>query len=152
MKRGALLILCIFGLTAMSWAQGWGRGWNAPEQRWGAAVETVTVSGNLTLAHGMPAIVSDGDTFLLARVGRLAGFVDGLTEGAQVTVEGAAMACQINDNLRILHPASLTLGGRTYDLTRPAMAFGNRCFGAPNRNWHPRAGVPQRGGARPRGF
>ena len=131
LKRKALFVLFIFGLTAMTWAQGWERGRNAPHHRQLPPAETVTISGNLTVAHGMPAIASGDTVYLVGRLSRLTGFIDGLREGAQVTIEGSAMTSRRNNNLKLLNPTRLTLDGRSHDLTSPARAFGfDRAFGA----------------------
>ena len=151
MKQKALLILFIFGFTAMTWAQGWERGRNPNHPRIPPA-ETVSVSGTLTVIHGMPAIRSGDTTYLVGRLSRLTGFIDGLREGAQVTIEGSAVASRQNSNLKFLNPAQLTLDGRSHDLTSPAPAFGfDRQFGTPGQNRHPRANVPQRSRQRQHG-
>jgi len=162
LKRKALFILLIFGLTAMAWAQGTERGRNAPARRQLPPAEAVTVSGSLTIAHGMPAIRSGDTTYIVGRLSRLTGFIDGLREGAQVTIEGAAMASRRDSNLKFLNPAQLTLDGRSHDLTSPIAAFGfDRHFGAPQgsarrlsapcQGRHPRADVRQRGPQRHQG-
>jgi len=148
-------MLCIFGLTAMAWAEGRERGRNAPHRRQAAPAEAVTLSGTLTIVHGMPAIRSGDDTYLVGRLNRLTGFIEGLREGAQVTIEGTAVTSRQNSNLKFLNPTQLTLDGRSHDLTSPAAAFGfdrhlgppqgtARQFGAPGQRRHPRADVPQR--------
>ena len=149
----------------MTWAQGWERGRNAPHQRQLPPAEAVTVSGSLIVAYGMPAIKIGNNTYLVGRLSRLAGFIDGLREGAQVTIEGAAVTSRRDANLRFLNPTQLTLDGRSHDLTSPAAAFGfNRQFGPPRgaarqfsapccQRRHPRADIPQRGQRRgPRDF
>ncbi|MCL2374191.1 MAG: hypothetical protein FWC65_03005 [Treponema sp.] len=143
MKRNILFILCIFGFAATAWAQdGWGRGGNRPQL---PPAEAVTITGSLTIAYGMPAIISGGDTYLLRRASRLAGFVDGFRAGAYVTVEGYAVTSPHHGNLKFLNPAQLTLDGVSYDLTSPAAAFGlGRQFCAPFPHSRPRAGYPQR--------
>ena len=138
----------------MTWAQGWerGRGPNRPQL---PPSEAVTISGTLTVAHGMPAIRSGDTTYLVGRLSRLTGFIDGLREGAQVTVEGSAVTSRRDSNLRLLNPSRLTLGGRSHDLSSPARAFGfDRQFGAPQgsarqfnapRHRQQRFDAPQRG-------
>ena len=81
--------------------------------------EEVTVSGNLTVANGMPAIKSDDTTYLVFGINRLSGFIDGLKEGAQVTVDGTAMSNPRDDTLKFLRPSNLNLNGKDYDLTPP---------------------------------
>ena len=148
MKRKALLILFVFGLAVMTWAQGWGRGGdrpNHPNQPQRQAAEAVTVSGSLIVAHGMPALRSGDKTYLLGRVTRLAGFVDGLREGAQVTVEGSAVTSRRDDNLKFLNPARLTLDGKSYDMTSPASSFGRNRFSGPKAHQRNHQPMGQRG-------
>ena len=137
MKRKSFLILFIAGLTAMTWAQGWEHGRNAPNRRQMPAAETVTVSGSLIVAHGMPAVRIGDTTYLVGRLSRLSGFIDGLREGAEVTIEGSAIASRRDTKLKFLNPTQLTLAGRSHDLTPAAPAFGfDRAFGAPPQMRH----------------
>ena len=119
MKRTILLVLLVFGLAAMTWAQGWGRGWNYPDNPPRPAVETVTVSGSLIVSRGMPALTSGDVTYLIMGTGRLVGFIDGFKEGAQVSIEGSAIANPQDSKLKFLRPVKMTLGGKTYDLSAP---------------------------------
>jgi len=84
-----------------------------------SARETVTVSGTMVVANGMPALKSGEDTYLVIGISNLIGFVDGLKEGAQVTVEGTVMAVPRNNDLKYLQASKLTLGGKSYDLASP---------------------------------
>ena len=90
-----------------------------------AAREAVTVSGSLIVAHGRPAIKNGEVTYIVGGINRLIGFVEGLKEGAQVTIEGYAMSRQKEDNLKFLMPTKLTLGGKTYDMGLPGEMFRN---------------------------
>jgi len=83
------------------------------------AAETVTVSGSLVVAHGMPALKSGDVTYLLGGVNRLVGFIDGLKEGAQVTVEGSAITSRNDSKLKVLRLSTLTLNGKSYDMALP---------------------------------
>jgi len=114
LKRTALLILLVFGLVAMASAQGWGRGQMSPRL---PVADAVTVSGNLIVAHGLPALKSGDVTYIVGGISRLNGFVDGLKEGAQVTIEGKAITSPRDANLKFLRPTNLTLSGKTYDMT-----------------------------------
>ena len=84
-----------------------------------AATETVTVSGALSIAYGRPALESGEVTYIIAGLNRLAGFVDGLKEGAQITIEGAAISMQKESQIKFLRPVKLTLNGKTYDMALP---------------------------------
>jgi len=120
-------------------AQGWNRGKESPRL---PAAETVTVSGALVVAHGMPALKSGDVTYLLGGMMRFVGFIDGLKEGAQVTVEGSAVTSPKNSNLKIMRPAKLTLNGKNYDMTLPEGGLG---FNMPRFNYP----NPPRGSMRP---
>ena len=133
MKHTFIIILMVFGLISPAFSQVRGREWNRlniPQP------EAVTVSGNLIVAHGFPAIRSGDITYLTLGVNRLVGFIDGLVEGAFVTIAGHSMSSPGDENLRILRPTELNFSGRTYDLTLPRMRLpeSNRDrFQAPGR-------------------
>jgi len=78
----------------------------------------VTVQGTLTLAQGTLAVVSGGTTYLVPRLSRYVGFIDSLKEGAQVKLEGTAFASQ-DAAVKNLAVDTLTVGGKSYDLSRP---------------------------------
>ena len=118
MRRTIIFILLVFGLVAPAFAQGWGRGWVQPPQP-----EAVTVSGNLIVAHGSPALRSGDVTYLAGGISRLVGFVDGLREGAYVTISGYAISSPQDENLKVLRPTELTFDGRSYDLAHPREQF-----------------------------
>ena len=88
--------------------------------------EAVTVSGNLAIAHGRPAVKNGDVTYLIGGLNRLAGFVDGLKEGAQITIEGSAISRQKEDLIKFLRPAKLTLNGKTYEMELPRENFRQR--------------------------
>jgi len=89
------------------------------------ATEAVSISGNLIVAHGRPALKSGDVTYLVLGLNRLTGFVDGLKEGAMVAIEGTALSRQKDDNVKFLAPAKLTLGGKTYDMAFPEEGMRN---------------------------
>ena len=124
----------------MTWAQGQGRDPMRPGRPEGnpgpraqrPAAEKVTISGSLTVAHGSPAVKSGDETYLITGIHRLLGFVDGLKEGAQVTIEGSTFTSRQDSGLKFLRPAKLTLNGKNYDLTPLASPFGlHRQFSPP---------------------
>ena len=135
MKRKIIFILLIVGLAATISAQGWGHGKGHPRMpnhgyrrggpqmnaipRRPPAAEAVTLSGNLIVARGMPALKSDDVTYLVSGLNRLTGFVDGLKEGAQVTIEGYAFSRQKEDTVKVVKPSKLSLNGKSYDMASP---------------------------------
>ena len=118
MKRKIVFFVMILGFAAMVQAQVWGPGWNRRNMM--PATETVTVSGSMVVANGMPALKSGDVTYLVGGLGQLIGFVDGLKEGAQVTIEGAAVTSPGDQNIKFLMASKLTINGKTYELSPPA--------------------------------
>jgi hypothetical protein len=85
-----------------------------PNLRRGAAGETVTVSGNLALVDGQIAVVADGVTYIAGGLRWLTGFIDGIKEGAAVSLEGRARTAPFDPNTRFLRISKLTVGGKEY--------------------------------------
>ena len=126
MKRKILFFLVIVGLAAMVSAQEGSRRERTPTESSTSrsrAPETVTISGTMVAANGMPALKSGEETYLIGGVSRLVGFVDGLKEGAQVTIEGTVMPVPGRNSLKYLRGSKLTLGGKSYDLL-PSFGIG----------------------------
>jgi hypothetical protein len=119
MKRKILFSIFLIGLVMMVYSQEREGGWrprNMPEP------ENVTVSGNLIVAHGMPAIKSGDTTYIVSGISRLIGFVDGLKEGAQVSIEGIAFKMPRREDVKILRSGTMNLNGKTYDLAPNLMS------------------------------
>jgi hypothetical protein len=135
MKRTILFFTLVFCAAALVVAQGnnrWGPGCFPGGPRpyaWGQdsprnqtprpSPENVSVSGNLTLAQGMIAVVSGDTTYLVRGLDRYIDFIDGLKEGAQVTLEGYAMSSPRDDKTKLLQVQKMTLNGKDYELARP---------------------------------
>jgi hypothetical protein len=87
----------------------------------------VTVTGALSLIDGRIALENDTAAYYVMGLGKLIGFVDGLKEGASVTLEGFAGPLYHRDRdgadkeRQFLRVTKLTLDGRSYDLPAPAM-------------------------------
>ena len=130
MKRTILFfILALCAITLVS-AQGnnrrgqgfpgepkssWGRGYqrNSPP-----SPEETSVSGNLTIAQGMIAVIDKDTTYLAMGLNRFVGFIDGFKEGAAVTLEGYALANPQEKNVKCIHVQKMSLNGKEYDLAR----------------------------------
>jgi hypothetical protein len=88
----------------------------------------ITVTGTLSLIDGRIALENDTTAYYVMGLGKLIGFVDGLKEGADVTLEGFAGPLHrknqdgADKERRFLRVTRLTLDGRSYDLPAPAMA------------------------------
>ena len=113
MKRNILVIVLMVGFVVLTSAQD--REISRDRRNW-QAPEPVTISGSMVVAHGGPALKSGDVTYYVSGISRLIGFVDGLREGAQVTVEGVAVAVPRNEDVKFLRASKLIIGGRTYDL------------------------------------
>lgn len=124
MKKLGLLMIFVLLATGTVFAQRGGRGSmqgcgeaprrNAPHawcaERWAAPPQEANISGTLQLQQGLIAVVSGSDTYFAPSLRRHVGFIQGLTEGAQVSMEGFLMA----ENF--FFPTTLTIGGRTLSL------------------------------------
>jgi hypothetical protein len=139
MKRMALF-LSILGAAALLGAQEQPGGGRA------GAAETVILSGTLALEQGRIVLKSGEDGYFVAGIRPLVGFVEGLKEGAAVTVEGTALPARRNGGYRLLHVQKLSLGGKEYELpwfSRPG--FRTAGGGNPGRDDR-RDGRPDRNG------
>ena len=74
----------------------------------------ITVSGTLKLQRGMIAVESGDSVYYVPMLNRYVGFINGLTEGAEVSVEGLPYR-------NIIRPTKLTIGGRSYDFPAQRM-------------------------------
>jgi len=79
--------------------------------------ESASVSGSLTVSQGMIAVENEGITYLTFGLNRFVGFIDGLKEGAQVTLEGTATVNPKNDKVKVLRVRKMTLNGKDYDFS-----------------------------------
>ena len=83
--------------------------------------DSITVEGTLKLERGFVAVESDDSVYLVPMLNRYIGFINGLSEGARVSVEG-------RESRNTIYPTKVTIGGKTYDF--PANNRGP-AFGAP---------------------
>jgi hypothetical protein len=63
----------------------------------------------------MVALVENGVTYYTPELLRYAGFIEGLKDGAKVTVEGYSANLQ-DGNSKMLKVSKLTIGSKAYDL------------------------------------
>ena len=127
MKRTILFLTAALCITALCSAQqGYNRrGSGGGQHHQGrqsqgapANAEKVTVSGNLTIANGMIALKSGDITYLTRGLGRYVGFIDGIKDGAAVSVEGLSFSPPDKSDVKFLRIEKLTIGGKDYDLAR----------------------------------
>jgi hypothetical protein len=127
----ALLVLTT--AAALSAQQGGPHGWGR-----GAIREPVTITGSLELIDGNIALRQDTIIYYIKGIERLIGFIDGLKEGAEVTLEGTALAMPREKDRRVLLVFKLGINGKTYDNLTPAL------MGRPERNPPPHPGPGHR--------
>jgi hypothetical protein len=135
MKRTILFIalaLCAIALVSAQennrWGMGfgpgrsccqqWGRG-SQQQQRDFTPPENISVTGSLTIAQGMIAVTGNNATYLVRGLDRYIGFIDGLKEGATVTIQGYALNHPQDRAVKILEVQKMTLNEKEYDLGRP---------------------------------
>jgi hypothetical protein len=107
--------------------RGWDRRNSLPPPR---SAETVTVTGALGIARGLIALTDKDITYYAPSLHRYAGFIDGLKEGAEVTLAGRTIPADIQDEAsKILIVTKLTINGKDYDLNSGAIGS----FAAPPR-------------------
>jgi hypothetical protein len=100
--------------------------------------ELVTVTGSLELIDGNIALRQDTITYYIKGIERLIGFIDGLKEGAEVSLDGYALRLPGEGDRRVLLVSKLGINGKTYDNLTPALT------GRPEKNPPPHPGPGRR--------
>jgi hypothetical protein len=108
MKRVWLCVFLAASMTGLIFAQ------NAKTQE--TPPEKSTISGALGIAKGSIALKSGNDTYYVMGLNRFVGFIDGLKEGARVSLEGYAFPLPNNNGGKGFKVTKLTLNGKDYDL------------------------------------
>jgi hypothetical protein len=116
MKRIIFPVLCVLILAGAAFAQT-GR----PSVRPGP--EPVTISGNLGITDGRISLESDGSLYYVAGLDRFTGFIDGLKEGAAVSLTGYAFDSPRRSGTKVFLAVELRLNGKSYELASPAAEF-----------------------------
>ena len=70
--------------------------------------KTVTIDGTLQLAKGFVAVASGDSVYYVPILTRYIGFIEGLKEGTNVSVEGYEFR-------KFIHPVKVIIGGKSYD-------------------------------------
>jgi hypothetical protein len=78
-------------------------------QGWGNASQPITVNGTLQLQNGQIAVAGGNAVYFVPSLGRYVGFIEGLKEGAGVSIDGYASG-------NYLEPSRITINGKSYDL------------------------------------
>jgi len=81
---------------------------------------TTNIKGALGLSNGRISVVSGNITYYVRGLERFVGFIDGLKEGAQVSLDGYATAPAMEgQTYRSFYPVKLTLNGKVYEVGSP---------------------------------
>jgi len=100
---------------------------------------TTTIRGTLGLSNGRVSVVSGNITYYVSGLTRFVGFIDGLKEGAQVSISGYATAPTIEGQAyRSFYPVTLTLNGKNYEVGSPDA--NKLASGRNSKSMAPRAG------------
>ena len=96
-----------------------GRGFNTQASNT-IVVEKITLEGALQLVDTRVAIKKDNKTYFVMIPHNLFGFIDGLKEGANVKIEGYSHEIPGVKDSYAVRVSTLTINGRTIDLTSAA--------------------------------
>ena len=99
-KLGFVLVIACLAIGTVS-AQGWGGTWGTPTQ-------AISVTGTLQLQNGEIAVASGNTIYFVPALTRYIGFIEGLREGAQISMDGFASG-------NYFEPTRVTISGRSYD-------------------------------------
>jgi len=81
---------------------------------------TTSIRGTLGLSNGRVSVVSGNITYYVRGLERYVGFIDGLKEGAQVSLDGYATVPTVEGQTdRLFRAVKLTLNGKTYEVGSP---------------------------------
>jgi hypothetical protein len=117
MKRIAFFVLAAFTAAALS-AQSGNR--PGPDAEKGfTPPEPETISGNLGISRGMLSLESGGSRYYVMGLNRFIGFIDGLKEGAAVSLTGYAFESPRLSGSKVFRVTELRLNGKSYDLAPP---------------------------------
>jgi hypothetical protein len=106
------------------------------------ATPASAINGTLGLNNGAIVLKSGDMTYYPRGLGRYVGFIDGLKDGAQVTIEGYVSAPSLEGQTeRLLFPVKLTVNGKVYEVGQPMDAYP----GAARSSRRGRGGSPGRG-------
>jgi hypothetical protein len=130
MKRILLFGLAAIAVSVVAFAQDYGpRGQNGPPRQnfvreAGSAGEELTLNGELGWVNGRIAIKTEDKTYFVSGLQRLFGFVDGLKEGAQLTLTGRAYGVSYIPEYGFFRTEKVSFNGKNYELNYGGPGFG----------------------------
>jgi hypothetical protein len=123
MKRIVWFVLLGLSIVTLTVARDRDRdrrgGWDFPPTPPQIPAESVTITGNLTIAQGMLAVKNNDITYQVPGLNRFIGFIDALKDGAQVSLEGSAITSPWDPKTKLLRLSKLTINGKDYDMGPP---------------------------------
>lgn len=125
MKKAIMVMVAALGIACAVTAQS--KVVVNPAPQWG---QSLTVTGKLELVDGMIGIRAEGTVYYTSGLGRLAGFVPAMQEGATATVTGYSFPLTDRAGYARLAVTKLTLAGKDYDL---GTWYRGRCDGRTGR-------------------
>jgi hypothetical protein len=87
-----------------------------PDRPLAAQAEELTINGKLEWVNGQVAVKTGGKTYYVSGLSQFLGFVDGLKEGAQVTLTGRAFVNPQTPEYARFRTEKLTFKGKDYAL------------------------------------
>ena len=132
-KIGFVLVIAFAAIGGIS-AQNWDNS------------RSITIEGTLQLQNGQIAVSTGNAVYFVPELERYVGFIDGLKEGARVSVAGYASG-------NYLQPVQMTFNGKSYDFQTNNFAQGYGGYGrgycsGPGFAGGGRGGWGMRGGCR----
>lgn len=115
MKKKLVLVL-VAAVAVASVASAQGAPWRSYPNTTTQA-QLVKVDGKLALINGVIGVTSGGKTYYTPMLSRLVGFINGLSEGASVKLEGYEYPLALAPGYSTLAVTKLTLNGKDYDLS-----------------------------------
>ncbi|MDR1147630.1 MAG: hypothetical protein LBK66_03250 [Spirochaetaceae bacterium] len=98
----------------------WQRGGHYREN----AGEEIVLNGSLEWVNGRIAVKANDKTYFVSGIRQLLGFVDGLKEGAQITLAGRARDIPYITEYSFIRAEKVTFNGKDYTLDTDAYRFG----------------------------
>lgn len=134
MKKSVALLFIAILITGTVFAQDKAGRPNANNRQ--REINSVTIDGTLKLEKGSVAVQSGDSVYLVPLLNRYINFINGLKEGAKVSVEGI--------NFRnFIMPKKVTIEGKSYDFIAGGFGFQKPGFnhsGFRNQKFDPRRG------------
>ncbi|MDR2150158.1 MAG: hypothetical protein LBO67_04960 [Spirochaetaceae bacterium] len=111
----AVLLLASTGLISAQERKDTAQKWNTLSTK--NRLEKTTITGDLQVVQGAIALKKEGITYFITGLRNLIGFVEGLKEGATVTLEGYALPTIRHKTSVLFRASKLIIGTKDYVLS-----------------------------------